>query len=135
MQLTQETDYAIRAVLFLAKKEGEIVEAQVISDDQTIPKRFLLKICRKLIKAGIIESYRGKHGGYKLAKKPEKITLKDVIETIEKDLVVNRCQLDTDACNRDATDHCVIHHIFNSISDVLAKEFSKYDFKTLAEMD
>lgn len=71
MNLNQATDYAFRAVLFLAGQgEGKVVEAQQIAQKEIIPMRFLLKIMPSLIKAGIIGSQRGVGGGYYLAKKP-----------------------------------------------------------------
>jgi len=135
LKLTQATDYAFRAVLHLATRRGEVVEAQEIAEVEKVPKRFLLKICRKLSKAGIIKSYRGKNGGYQLVKSPEEITLKDVIEVVEGDLVVNKCQEDPDACNKGATEYCSVHQCLNSIRDVLAKEFAKYNFKRLIELE
>lgn len=135
MKLTQASDYAFRAVLFLARKEGQIVEAQTISDRQQIPKRFLLKICRELGQAGIIDSFRGKRGGYKLGRPASEITLKDVIEAVEGDLVINKCQKGTDYCNRNAADTCVLHHSLNSIRDLMAAELAKYDFERLVNMN
>lgn len=71
MRLNQATDYAFRAVLYLAQlPPGEVVEAQVIARHEGIPMRFLLKILRLLTKAGIIYSYRGVGGGYALARPP-----------------------------------------------------------------
>ncbi len=135
MKLTQATDYAFRIVLYLTKKRDEVVEADVIADVENIPKRFLLKICRELTMAGIIDSYRGKNGGYKLARSPEKITLKDVIIAIEGNIILNKCQEDPKACNKEALGYCAIHHALFSIRNVLAGEFEKYNFATLAGLD
>ncbi|MDT3700654.1 MAG: Rrf2 family transcriptional regulator [Thermincola sp.] len=132
MKLTQATDYAFRIVLYLTKKREEVIEAEVIADVEKIPKRFLLKICRDLAMGGIIDSSRGKNGGYKLAKDPEKITLKDVFTAIEGDIILNKCQEDPKACSKDASSYCVTHHTLFLIRDILAKEFDKYDFATLA---
>ncbi|WP_026486754.1 RrF2 family transcriptional regulator [Caldanaerobius polysaccharolyticus] len=135
MRLTQASDYALRIVLHLSRKKGEVVEADAISDAEKIPKRFLLKICRDLIKAGIIESSRGKNGGYRLANNPENITMKDVILAVEGTMALTRCQIDPAACNKNATGYCAIHRAFCSVMDVVSKEFEKYDFATLAKMD
>lgn len=132
LKLTQETDYAFRIVLYLTKHQREIIEAKIIAEMEHIPKRFLLKICRKLKQAGIIRSYRGKNGGYKLARDPGEITLKDVVEVIEGDLVVSKCQEDPEACSKGASDHCSVHQVLNSVNGLIEKEFSKYDFATLA---
>ena len=131
MKLTQATDYAFRLVLYLAKNKEEVVEAKYISEAEKIPRRFLLKIARQLIQAGIIESYRGQNGGYKIARDPAEITLKDVVLAIEGSIIINKCQEDPEFCNRKAQDFCAIHCCLNSILAVLEKEFEKYTFATL----
>ncbi|WP_271629233.1 RrF2 family transcriptional regulator [Caldicellulosiruptor sp. DIB 104C] len=135
MRLTQASDYALRIVLHLSKKKGMVVEADTISEEEKIPKRFLLKICRDLIKAGIIESARGKNGGYVLAKNPEDITMKDVILAVEGTLALNRCQIDPSACSKRATGYCAVHKAFSSVMETVAKEFEKYNFAELVKMD
>mgnify|MGYP000948650042 CR=1 FL=1 len=134
MILNQATDYAFRAVLYLSLLQpGEIVEAKVISDSQHIPLRFLLKILRILTKAGIVKSYQGVGGGYALAKKPAEITLKDVLEAIEGPIRINKCLIDPDYCNKQATPHCPVHHVLASIQQTIAQEFDKYNFEQLKE--
>ncbi len=133
MKITQATDYAFRLVLFLAENQGETIEAKYIAESENIPGRFLHKIGRLLQKAGIIKSYRGKNGGYMLAGRPGDVALKDIIVAIEGDIFVNKCQYDPDACNRNATENCVIHRALNSICGVLAEELDKYDYQRLIE--
>lgn len=132
MILNQATDYAFRAVLHLSHLPvGEVVEAKVISESQHIPLRFLLKILRVLAKAGIVKSFQGMGGGYALAKKPCEITLKDVLETIEGPIRINKCLIDPDYCNKQATPHCPVHHVLASIQQTIAQEFDKYNFAQL----
>lgn len=135
MKLTQETDYAFRIVLYLTKRKGEVVEAEVISDAEKVPKRFLLKICRKLNQAGIIESFRGKNGGYRLARDPQEVTLKDVIEIIEGSVVVSKCQENPTVCSKDATGYCSIHRVLNQVQSLISSEFAKHNFASLAKCE
>ncbi|MGM0471760.1 MAG: RrF2 family transcriptional regulator, partial [Bacillota bacterium] len=73
MRISQASDYALRAILYLAKQGvGSRVDAYTISEAEKIPKRFLLKIFRELAQTDLVESYRGKNGGYALAKEPAK---------------------------------------------------------------
>ncbi|MFZ5753895.1 MAG: RrF2 family transcriptional regulator [Bacillota bacterium] len=133
MQLNQATDYAFRAVLHLAKfASGEVVSAQTIASREEIPMRFLLKIMRSLIKAGIVKSYRGVDGGYTLAKSPREITLLDVVEAIEGSVHINRCLLDPEYCSKHWADCCPIHQVLDGIQANLVKELSRYNFAELA---
>ncbi|MCK8816697.1 Rrf2 family transcriptional regulator [Natroniella sulfidigena] len=129
MKLSQATDYAFRAILYLARQGvGEKVDAQTISEAEVIPKRFLLKIFRKLVQAGVVESYRGKYGGYALAVDPAKITLKDIVEIVEGKITVNRCLIDPDECNKRATNRCKIHNALAEIQQEVNQKLAEYNF-------
>src|SRR2546423_14755100 len=76
MKLSLRGEYALRALLVLGLKYDEsVVRIQTISEDQNIPKRFLEQILNDLKSAGVVQSRRGVAGGYRLARRPEEITL------------------------------------------------------------
>ncbi|WP_138203056.1 RrF2 family transcriptional regulator [Haloimpatiens lingqiaonensis] len=134
MNITQETDYAIRAVLCLTVAgEGKILEARVISERQSIPMRFLLKLLRKLKSAGIVKSYRGVKGGYSLGRAPENITLKDVIEAVEGPICINRCTYSPQECNANKNGKCAVHHALMGVQKKLIRELEEVNFKKLKE--
>lgn len=90
--LSVEGDYGLRAVIYLAcQPDGKITFVNEIARDQLIPVNFLFKILRKMVKAGVVKSYRGPHGGYVLAKQASEITFLEIIEAIDGPLVANRC--------------------------------------------
>ena len=94
MRITQESDYALRVVLYFSSlNPGTKVSANIVAEDQNIPLRFLLKLLQKLKKADIVESFMGVNGGYALKREPKDISLKDVIEAIEGPIHLNRCLL------------------------------------------
>lgn len=129
MNINQATDYGFRATLYLAQKLGShLVEAQAIAADQAVPMRFLLKIMPMLIKAGIVKSQRGIGGGYALARKPEDISLLDVIEAIEGPIHLNRCLEDDGYCSRQGPPECRIHQALADIQNKLCLELSRYTF-------
>ena len=87
MNISAETDYAIRAMLYLTtvhridpKKLATTVE---ISKNQAIPHKFLEAILRSLKKADLIEGHRGNKGGYRLKISPNKISLADIIRVVD----------------------------------------------------
>ena len=135
MKLSQASDYAFRAILYLAKQGvGNRVDAQTISEVENIPKRFLLKTFRKLAQTDIIESYRGKYGGYALAKDPAEVTLLDVVEAVEGPIEVNRCLVEPEACNKEGADTCRIHHALFDVRETITDKLKEYTFaKLLAE--
>ena len=88
MKLSLRGDYALRALIVLAEHYGNgIVRIQAISEQQSIPKRFLEQILNDVKSGGFVESRRGIAGGYQLARSPEKITLAELIRYVEGSLV------------------------------------------------
>lgn len=134
MRITQEADYGLRVVLYLSKLGyGEKIEAKVISEQESIPLRFLLKLLRKLTHTGIIKSYRGVNGGYALNKLPEDITLKNVIEAIDGPICVNRCMEDPSFCNANKVGKCLVHKALNKVQKSLQEELESITFKDMIE--
>jgi Rrf2 family protein len=85
MRLTVKSDYAIRALAELAvrSRDGSLVTAEELAEAQQIPRRFLLGILAELRKDGLVMSHRGVDGGYTFDQRPEKITLADVIRSVD----------------------------------------------------
>lgn len=134
MNLNQATDYAFRAVLYLANKpRGEAVEAQEIALKQVIPMRFLLKIMPSLIKGGIVKSKRGVGGGYYLAKNPKSISFLDVVEAVEGPVAINRCLADAAYCSRQGAPNCQVHRALQDIQEKLVAELKKHNFGDVNE--
>ena len=84
MIISRAAEYGLISVGYIAlhQKESKIT-AKVISDKFNIPLQFLFRILNGLNKAGILLSKRGLNGGYVLARKPGKLSLLDIIKTIE----------------------------------------------------
>jgi Rrf2 family protein len=83
-QLSKRTQYSLRALYALADVYGggPVLITQ-LAKDEAIPKKFLEQILLSLKAIGLVESKKGKGGGYRLAKPPEQITLASVIRQIE----------------------------------------------------
>lgn len=134
MNINQATDYAFRAILFLAGQPKEaMVEAQVIAKREVIPMRFLLKTMPSLIKAGIIRSQRGVGGGYILAKNPQDITFLDVVVAIEGPIHINRCLEDYSYCTKHGAPHCQVHQTLANIQGKLVNELKKHNIGELIQ--
>jgi Rrf2 family protein len=83
--ITKKANYGISAILELAEKykTQELVQIKTIAEKRGIPKQYLDQIFNQLARTGIIKSYRGNKGGYKLGRDPSEITLFQVMETLE----------------------------------------------------
>src|SRR5215470_3683941 len=92
MKLSLRGEYALRALLVLGLRfDQAVVPIKTISEEQNIPKRFLEQILNDLKSAGIVQSRRGIAGGYRLARRPEEITLAVVVRHIEGALAPVSC--------------------------------------------
>jgi len=84
MYFSAKGEYGIMAVLDLALTNGAVpIQAKVIAERQGIPLRFLEQIMGVLRHAGLVESSRGAHGGYRLARPAKDIRIGDVIQAVE----------------------------------------------------
>ncbi len=129
MQITRETDYAIRCILHLAQKPDRLTVIDEIAKAGAIPKSFLSKILQKLTRAHIVRSHRGLKGGFQLAKRAKEISIFDVIEAIEGPLAMNICALDKKMC--DFSNTCAVHPIWVEIREEFKKILKRYHFARL----
>lgn len=83
MRISAKVDYAVRATLELAQAGDEPTKGDDISEAQDIPLKFLENILGELKHSGIVQSRRGAHGGYWLARDPADVTLGDVFRAVE----------------------------------------------------
>lgn len=84
MKLTRASSYALHAVAFMAaQKHDRPVASHHIAQARGIPERFLLKVLKPLVSARVLHSVKGPNGGYRLAKKPDEITMLEVLEAVD----------------------------------------------------
>jgi len=131
MQITRETDYAIRCVVYLSSKTDRVVMVDEIAREMAAPKSFLAKILQKLAKGGTVNSFRGVRGGYQLSRPPQDITLLDVIEAIEGTIALNACAVDKRACSFSST--CAVHPIWIRLRNEFNEMLKRHNFADIAE--
>jgi len=115
MKIKLETDYAFRIVDYLTRGSN-FADASEISKAADIPARFARNILQKLVGKGIVISYKGVNGGYKLGRAPEDISLYDVFETTEGAIFISHCLMGEKECVCAPDDKCPYHEIFTQIS-------------------
>src|SRR6516165_4589985 len=84
MKLTRGSSYALATLAYLAREKPEAaVSSRAVAAAEGIPERFLLKVLKPLVDAGILRSVRGPNGGYRLVRAPKDVTLLEVIEAVD----------------------------------------------------
>jgi Rrf2 family transcriptional regulator, cysteine metabolism repressor len=85
VKLTSRSEYALLALLYLARHKplDEFVSGEVIATSQSIPVKFLQQILLSLKQARYVQSSKGQHGGYRLAKPADKITIAEIVRLFD----------------------------------------------------
>lgn len=93
LRISKIADYSVVALLELHATEDELLTARAVSERTQIPQTTIAKALKALQKAGLVRSHRGLCGGYELAKPPETISLKDIIEAIDGPISMTTCSV------------------------------------------
>mgnify|MGYP000144225596 CR=1 FL=1 len=96
--ITRNTDYAVRALCCIAEQKQEVISANQLVKFLKMPRPFLRKILQTLNKEGLLNSSKGKGGGFTLAVSPGEITLTDVMEIFQGPLKLNECTFKKMVC-------------------------------------
>ncbi len=120
--LSQTAEYALRAVLALAAQpEGQPLGAARLAGELDIPQNYLSKTLHLLARAGVLDSNRGKLGGFRLARSAERITLLEVVSPFDDVSGRRVCILGRPVCS----DHsgCAAHARWKAVSERTATFF------------
>jgi Rrf2 family protein len=121
---TKECDYAVRIVRALA--HDEIMSGNQISECELIPLQFAYKILKKLERAGLVSSFRGATGGYRLKKRLKDITLVDIVTAIDEKLYLNECLLPQKVCKRNSDGNvCAVHDELERVQGIVHSALSE----------
>ncbi|MGX8833679.1 RrF2 family transcriptional regulator [Amedibacillus sp. YH-ame6] len=132
MQLNVTTDYAIRIVLCLASNTKP-VSSTILFEKLGIPQSYVLKIAKKLEKAGLVKTHIGTYGGYSLAKSTSEINLFDVIDIMENTAKINRCMEDDHYCSRFAVETCPVRKFYCLLQEEIKEKLVSITIESLLE--
>jgi len=96
--ITRNTDYAVRALCCIAEQKQEVISADRLVKSLDMPRPFLRKILQILNKEGLLNSTKGKGGGFALALSPGKITLTNVMKIFQGPIRLNECKFKKSYC-------------------------------------
>lgn len=139
MRLSTKSRYGLRAMFDIAYNCGpEPAQIQDISRRQQISPRYLEQIFQNLKRAGILKSKRGPQGGYALARKPEEITVLDILNATEQDVLLVDCDGLNPKKRRRKSEcpfegQCVTQTVWAEANNMLNTLFSGMTLQTLCQ--
>ncbi|MDX9726702.1 MAG: Rrf2 family transcriptional regulator [Bacteroidales bacterium] len=117
--LSSSSRYAIRALLYLAGREQEKGSTGIreISSALGLPAPFLAKILQQLAKNKILSSVKGPNGGFSMQRKPESLTLYEIVKIIDGDDVFKNCLIHDGSCSevKRSKKVCTVHEEYSVI--------------------
>jgi Rrf2 family nitric oxide-sensitive transcriptional repressor len=130
MRLTKHTDYSLRVLVYLGVRPGRIATIEEVADSYSISRNHLMKVVHRLATHGVIETQRGRNGGFQLARDPSAIGLGAIVRLTEPDFAVVECMEEQGpGCTIDES--CALRGVLN---DATKAWFAVLDRYTLADL-
>jgi Rrf2 family protein len=133
LALTKQADYAIRALLDLAHHHPQRRTTRQVTRAMDLPRNMMTQILATLVRHDILESQAGPTGGYTLARPLQKITLLQVIETIEGPVTHDECALGGGTCEWETI--CPLHETWSHAKTRLTERLAATTFADLTQTD
>ena len=131
MKISTRTRYGLRFMVSLAEQDGAgPILLKDIARQQEISEKYLSQIVIPLRAAGLIHSARGAHGGYVLARKPEAITVADVVDVFEGEPCLVDCVKYPERCSR--TPICPTREVWSVLGNKIQETLASITLKSLA---
>ncbi len=129
--LTKNTDYATRALLHLAKHQGDWIPSRRIAETEGIPLTFVRQILGVLVREGLVRSREGAEGGLQLCKDPAQVPLLEVIRLFQGEVEIAACLFHHEICPNRAT--CVLRRRIEAIRRAVEEQFGAITLASLLE--
>lgn len=122
MQIPRKIEYALRAMIYLADRPDAVARGAEIARHEQIPKYYLEKVIRELMRRGLVHARRGPGGGYQLARPAATISFRDIIEAVEGPITLNVCTDGSSSCALQPT--CRMFRVWEKGQQILLEMFS-----------
>lgn len=127
--ITRDTDYAIRALCYIAKHEKKILSVADLVKKLKIPRPFLRKILQRLNKKKLLKSYKGIGGGFTLSGPADKIFVTDLIRIFQGPVKLNEHIFKKSACPHIKT--CILRKKLDTVENHMVSELESITIKSL----
>ena len=132
MKISTKGRYALRLMLDLAvHSTGAPIPIRTIATRQEISEKYLEQIIKMLSKSGLVESTRGKSGGYRLTRTPESYTVGEILRVTEGSLAPVSCLEEEHHCEN--CDDCVTYEIWQNVLDAINEVVDSITLSYLVE--
>jgi Rrf2 family protein len=125
-----KAEYGVRVMAHLAKQGGEApIPLGTIADAEGLPLAYLEHLMQRLRRAGLVESRRGAHGGYTLAREAGEISMAEVVRALEGDIAPIECiSADADGvlvCSREHTEPCPTKFLWTRVQGSIVRTLNE----------
>ena len=133
MKINTQTRYGLKALVFIIEKlkEQDLVSTKEISENTTLPLRYLEQILHKLKNSDILKGYRGSKGGYKLLRDAAEITILDVFTAIEEEEQIIKCDYNKKKCI--TRDSCTVRFVWAEMNENLKESMKKISLQDIVD--
>lgn len=118
LRVSKLTDYATEVMAALAAAPARVHSAQELAERVRLEGPTVSKLLKQLASAGLIESFRGVNGGYRLAREPAMISIADIVIAMEGPIGMTQCSAQAGACDHEP--HCGVRVNWQRINDAIA---------------
>jgi Rrf2 family nitric oxide-sensitive transcriptional repressor len=125
--IPKTAEYALRAVVLLARSGERPLSAEEIARDGRVPRRYAHKVLQALGRAGLVRSQPGPGGGYALLRPPEDLTILEVVAAVEPIPRIRRCPLGLKTHER----LCPLHRELDEAYEAMEKAFARVSIAQL----
>lgn len=129
LRVTRLTDYATVVLTVLAAQPDAVLSAADLAERAGLEAPTVSKVLKPLAQAGLVEGFRGAHGGYRLSRPAPDISLIEIVEAMEGPLAMTECSLDDSQCG--ISHQCGVRTNWRRVNDVVADALRAV---TLADM-
>jgi len=128
MRISQKLDYACRAMAQLAKRHDgrTITRLEELAQREAVSANFLVQILNDLRRGGLVESRRGKSGGYLLSRPPESINLREIVDAVEPSLLTFSSHTEGDSGQ-------TVRNVWESVAESTRRQLEAVDLRQLAD--
>jgi Rrf2 family cysteine metabolism transcriptional repressor len=138
MMFSTKAEYGVRVMAHLAKRNGDApISLGTIADAEGLPLAYLEHLVQRLRKAELVESRRGAHGGYSLARAADQISMADVVRALEGDIAPIECiTADSDGiltCSREGAEPCPTKFLWTRVQGSIVRTLNEMTLDDLVQ--
>ena len=134
LKINRQTDYAVRVVLALAKREEAArLSTAAIQREMLIPAAMMPRLVAELARSGLLKTFPGRDGGVMLARAAAQITLRDVVEAFEGPVLLSQCLQVKGEDDCPFQSNCPVRSKWGRVQAAMLREMAAISFQDLAQ--